>query len=271
MLPDAQSRVVITLLVSLSLLTLNFRNVNAMPRQDDQDEVVVTMSDIQRLGEANLDDATRGYIGGGAGQERTLNENIAAFSRLRFRPRSLVDVSKMTLLLQCWVIKYLFLSASPLLLLICYHIETGIRNCKSGTGRGNRHDPQRCEHSLIGRRQSQRPGLPAVAADIHIQEPHLHRVHRQEGGASRLCCHCGHGGLSRLWTVFIHHQANATTYGWPQICEYGSILARKTIQVRPFCGKHHGRPAVFIGDVGGFPVAPFHHETTACSEGYPDR
>lgn len=94
MLPDAQSRVVITLLVSLSLLTLNFKNVNAMPRQDDQDEIVVTMSDIQRLGEANLDDATRGYIGGGAGQERTLNENIAAFSRLRFRPRSLVDVSK---------------------------------------------------------------------------------------------------------------------------------------------------------------------------------
>ncbi|XP_037522362.1 L-lactate oxidase isoform X2 [Rhipicephalus sanguineus] len=65
-----------------------------MPRQDDQDETVVTIDDIERLGEANLDDATRSYIASGAGRGQTLKENTNAFMRLRFRPRSLVDVSK---------------------------------------------------------------------------------------------------------------------------------------------------------------------------------
>uniref|UniRef100_L7M2E3 (S)-2-hydroxy-acid oxidase n=1 Tax=Rhipicephalus pulchellus TaxID=72859 RepID=L7M2E3_RHIPC len=94
MLPHTPSRSVIALLVYLSLLQLTFQGVNAMPRQDEQDQTVVTIDDIQRLGEANLDDAPRGYIGGGAGWGLTLMENIAAFRRLHFRPRSLVDVSK---------------------------------------------------------------------------------------------------------------------------------------------------------------------------------
>jgi 4-hydroxymandelate oxidase len=34
------------------------------------------------------------YVAGGAGEERTLRENVEAFSRWRFRPRFLVDVSK---------------------------------------------------------------------------------------------------------------------------------------------------------------------------------
>lgn len=55
---------------------------------------VVTLADIQRLAEANLDIALKYYIGSGADQEQTLRENIEAFSRLRFRPRVLVDVSK---------------------------------------------------------------------------------------------------------------------------------------------------------------------------------
>ncbi|XP_065311571.1 2-Hydroxyacid oxidase 1-like isoform X2 [Dermacentor albipictus] len=54
---------------------------------------MTTIADVQRLGEAKLDDAIRGYIGGGAGEEQTLGENITAFRRFRFRPRVLVDVS----------------------------------------------------------------------------------------------------------------------------------------------------------------------------------
>nr|XP_037287383.1 hydroxyacid oxidase 1-like isoform X2 [Rhipicephalus microplus]XP_037287384.1 hydroxyacid oxidase 1-like isoform X2 [Rhipicephalus microplus]XP_037287385.1 hydroxyacid oxidase 1-like isoform X2 [Rhipicephalus microplus] len=94
MLPHTQSRVVMALLIPICLFKLNFKNVDAIPTKEDKDATVVTIIDIQRLGEANLDDATRGYIGSGAGQEQTLNENTAAFTRLRFRPRSLVDVAK---------------------------------------------------------------------------------------------------------------------------------------------------------------------------------
>uniref|UniRef100_A0A131YX46 (S)-2-hydroxy-acid oxidase n=1 Tax=Rhipicephalus appendiculatus TaxID=34631 RepID=A0A131YX46_RHIAP len=94
MLPESPSRVVIAVLVSVSLSQMKFKSVSALPRQDDQDETVVTIDDIQRIGEANLEDATRGYIASGAGREQTLKENTAAFMRLRFRPRSLVDVSK---------------------------------------------------------------------------------------------------------------------------------------------------------------------------------
>lgn len=58
------------------------------------DPDVVTISDIQRLGDARLERTTRGYYDSGADQEQTLRENVEAYSRLRFRPRVLVDVSK---------------------------------------------------------------------------------------------------------------------------------------------------------------------------------
>lgn len=69
-------------------------NCAKIPDEALQDRYVVTMADVQRLAEANLDNATRSYISSGADQEQTLKENIEAFSRLRFRPRILVDVSK---------------------------------------------------------------------------------------------------------------------------------------------------------------------------------
>uniref|UniRef100_L7M195 (S)-2-hydroxy-acid oxidase n=1 Tax=Rhipicephalus pulchellus TaxID=72859 RepID=L7M195_RHIPC len=94
MLQDASNSVVFILLVFLSLSQGNFKYVNGKPRPEEQDETVVTIDDIQRLGEARLDDATRSYIASGADREQTLKENTAAFSRLRFRPRTLVDVSR---------------------------------------------------------------------------------------------------------------------------------------------------------------------------------
>jgi isopentenyl diphosphate isomerase/L-lactate dehydrogenase-like FMN-dependent dehydrogenase len=53
----------------------------------------VNVSDYERLAEAALEPGAHGYFAGGAGDERTLRENVAAFGRWRLRPRVLVDVS----------------------------------------------------------------------------------------------------------------------------------------------------------------------------------
>lgn len=53
----------------------------------------VNVGDLERHAEQNLDPGIFGYFAGGAADELTLNENIAAFRRLRLRPRVLVDVS----------------------------------------------------------------------------------------------------------------------------------------------------------------------------------
>ncbi|XP_077495507.1 uncharacterized protein LOC144106535 isoform X2 [Amblyomma americanum] len=54
--------------------------------------MAVTLEDIQRLGEAKMDDGARNYVSIGAGCGQTLKENTEAFKRFRFRPRILVDV-----------------------------------------------------------------------------------------------------------------------------------------------------------------------------------
>ncbi len=53
----------------------------------------VNIRDLERRAEAILDPAVFGYFAGGAADEVTLNENVAAFTRLRLLPRVLVDVS----------------------------------------------------------------------------------------------------------------------------------------------------------------------------------
>jgi 4-hydroxymandelate oxidase len=54
---------------------------------------VVNIRDLERQAEAILDPGVFGYFAGGACDELTLDENIAAFARLRLLPRVLVDVS----------------------------------------------------------------------------------------------------------------------------------------------------------------------------------
>ena len=49
--------------------------------------------DYERLAEEALDPAAWAYYAGGAGDEATLRENVAAFRRWRLRPRVLVDVA----------------------------------------------------------------------------------------------------------------------------------------------------------------------------------
>ncbi|XP_075559899.1 uncharacterized protein LOC142591456 [Dermacentor variabilis] len=66
----------------------------AEPQKIEEDNTVFTLADIKRLAEAKLDNATRNYIAQGADQGHTLRENTAAFTRLRFRPKVFVDVSK---------------------------------------------------------------------------------------------------------------------------------------------------------------------------------
>jgi isopentenyl diphosphate isomerase/L-lactate dehydrogenase-like FMN-dependent dehydrogenase len=53
----------------------------------------ITVADYERLAEAVCEPGYWGYVVGGAGDERTLLDNLEAFRRLILRPRMLVDVS----------------------------------------------------------------------------------------------------------------------------------------------------------------------------------
>ena len=59
-------------------------------------EPPVNVLDYERLAEGILEEGALGYFAGGAGDELTLRENVAAFERLKLRPRMLVDVSSVS-------------------------------------------------------------------------------------------------------------------------------------------------------------------------------
>ncbi|XP_077522972.1 L-lactate oxidase-like [Amblyomma americanum] len=73
---------------------LAYHGIQGQTLVEEDGTALVTIADIQRLGEANLNGPTRSYVANGVEQQRTLRENREAFTRLRFRPRALVDVSK---------------------------------------------------------------------------------------------------------------------------------------------------------------------------------
>jgi 4-hydroxymandelate oxidase len=52
--------------------------------------------DYERLAQERLDAAAYGYFAGGAGDELTLEDNVAALRRLKLRPRMLVDVTEIS-------------------------------------------------------------------------------------------------------------------------------------------------------------------------------
>jgi 4-hydroxymandelate oxidase len=54
---------------------------------------LLNVSDYERAAEERLEPASFGYFAGGANDEWTLRENVAAFGRWVLRPRMLVDVS----------------------------------------------------------------------------------------------------------------------------------------------------------------------------------
>jgi isopentenyl diphosphate isomerase/L-lactate dehydrogenase-like FMN-dependent dehydrogenase len=56
----------------------------------------VSVADFERMAEGVLDAGTLGYFAGGAGDERTLEDNVAAFRRWYLRPRVLTDVSEVS-------------------------------------------------------------------------------------------------------------------------------------------------------------------------------
>src|SRR5688500_18391491 len=56
----------------------------------------VNVSDYERRAESALEEGALGYFAGGACDEQTLRENVAAFARLKLRPRMLVDVSNVS-------------------------------------------------------------------------------------------------------------------------------------------------------------------------------
>ena len=54
----------------------------------------LNVADYERLAAEGLEPGAHGYFAGGAGDERTLRANSAAFDRWRIRPRVLVDVAE---------------------------------------------------------------------------------------------------------------------------------------------------------------------------------
>ena len=54
----------------------------------------LNVADYERIAQARLDEGIWGYFAGGAGDELTLRENVAAFARWHVRPRVLVDVGE---------------------------------------------------------------------------------------------------------------------------------------------------------------------------------
>jgi len=56
----------------------------------------VNVWDYERLAEQKLDANAHAYFAGGAGDEITLRDNLAAFERRKLRPRVLVDVSSVS-------------------------------------------------------------------------------------------------------------------------------------------------------------------------------
>jgi len=53
----------------------------------------INVWDYERLAQAELDANAHAYLAGGAGDEVTLRDNVAAFERRKLRPRVLIDVS----------------------------------------------------------------------------------------------------------------------------------------------------------------------------------
>jgi isopentenyl diphosphate isomerase/L-lactate dehydrogenase-like FMN-dependent dehydrogenase len=56
----------------------------------------INCADYERLAEELLEPGAHGYFAGGAGDERTLRDNVEAFRRWRLVPRVLVDVSQVS-------------------------------------------------------------------------------------------------------------------------------------------------------------------------------
>jgi isopentenyl diphosphate isomerase/L-lactate dehydrogenase-like FMN-dependent dehydrogenase len=61
-----------------------------------ESDQLLNVREYERAAEERLDPAAFGYIAGGANDEWTMRENLAAFERWVLRPRMLVDVSEVT-------------------------------------------------------------------------------------------------------------------------------------------------------------------------------
>ncbi len=59
-------------------------------------ESATNVADFERIASEKLDAGALGYFSGGAGDEHTLRDNVAAYRRWQIRPRMLVDVSSVS-------------------------------------------------------------------------------------------------------------------------------------------------------------------------------
>jgi isopentenyl diphosphate isomerase/L-lactate dehydrogenase-like FMN-dependent dehydrogenase len=60
------------------------------------DSEPINVADYERLAAERMEPGAHGYFAGGAGDERTLRDNVEAFGRWQLRPRVLVDVGEAT-------------------------------------------------------------------------------------------------------------------------------------------------------------------------------
>ena len=60
------------------------------------DDGPINVADFERLGAEKLEQGPRDYFAGGAGDELTLRENVAAWGHWRLRPRVLNDVGEVS-------------------------------------------------------------------------------------------------------------------------------------------------------------------------------
>ena len=56
------------------------------------EQQLISIADYERVAEARIDPGAFGYYVGGAGDEITLRDNLAAWRRIAIRPRMLVGV-----------------------------------------------------------------------------------------------------------------------------------------------------------------------------------
>ncbi|XP_077491623.1 uncharacterized protein LOC144102184 [Amblyomma americanum] len=62
-----------------------------------KEHAVITIADVERVARLTLQPQAKRYFFSGADRQQTLKENTAAFRRLRFRPRPLVDVQEVNM------------------------------------------------------------------------------------------------------------------------------------------------------------------------------
>ena len=144
----------------------------ALPKQGAEP---CNVADYERLARERLDPGAYGYYAGGAGDERTLRENVEAFSRWLLRPRALVDVSAPTTeprpcsapgsRCRCWSRRSRSSGS---------HIPTASRDGSRGRRRGHGDGALHARHLDARRGRGRGAGSAALVPALRLPRPGRH-------------------------------------------------------------------------------------------------